>query len=152
MHEPTVLVSACLIGCRCRYDGKTNCISAIAEEAKKRGWIPICPEILGGLPTPRTPSERKGEKVVAKDGKDVTEAFARGAEEAATIAKLYEAKYALLKERSPSCGSGLIYDGTFTGTRVPGFGVTAEKFKAMHIAVFGESQIAELLKLLEEEK
>lgn len=152
MDEPRVLVSACLIGCRCRYDGRANCIPKIAEQAKKRGWIPICPEILGGLPTPRTPAERKGNRVVAKDGRDVTEFFRRGAEEAAQMAALYGAKYALLKERSPSCGSGLIYDGTFTGTRVPGFGATAEKLRDMRICVFGESELTALLERLEEEK
>ena len=152
MPKPCVLVSACFIGCHCRYDGRSNQIPEIAELARKYGWIPICPEILGGLTTPRTPSERCGERVIAKDGKDVTDAFERGAEEACFLAKLYNAKYALLKERSPSCGTGIIYDGTFTGTRVPGFGVTAQKLNALGIRTFGESRLKELLNLLEEEK
>lgn len=150
MNEPRVLVSACLLGCKCRYDGRGNLDSAVASEAAKRGWIPICPEILGGLTTPRVPAERLGDKIVGKDGSDVTNAFHRGAAETARIAKLYGAKYAVLKERSPSCGSGMIYDGTFSGVRVPGDGMTAQKFKQMGIQVFGETQLDSLLAILEE--
>ena len=151
MNEPRVLVSACLLGCKCRYDGRGNLDSAVASEAAKRGWIPICPEILGGLTTPRVPAERLGDKIVGKDGSDVTNAFHRGAAETARIAKLYGAKYAVLKERSPSCGPGIIYDGTFTGARVPGDGATVEALKALNIRIFGESRLNELLALLEEE-
>lgn len=151
MNEPRVLVSACLLGCHCRYDGRDNLDSRIASEAAKRGWIPVCAEILGGLTTPRVPAERLGEKIVGKDGSDVTDAFFRGANEVAHLAALYGAKYALLKERSPSCGSGIIYDGTFTGARAAGDGATAQKLKRMNIQVFGETQLDELLERLKEE-
>ena len=148
---PRVLVSACLLGVTCRYDGKCAEVEAVRREACVRGWIPVCPEQLGGLCTPRTPAERQGDRVCTRNGGDVTEAYRRGAEEALRLAKLYKAKYAVLKERSPSCGSGIIYDGTFTGTRVPGDGATAEALKALNIRIFGESRLNELLALLEEE-
>ena len=89
--------------------------------------------------------ERQGERVIARDGTDVTAAYRRGAEEALRLAKLYGARYALLKERSPSCGSGTIYDGTFTGRRVPGDGVTAGLLKANGIEVFGETELSEMI-------
>ena len=151
MNETRVLVSACLLGCRCRYDGNANLDPRIAAEAAARGWIPVCPEILSGLTTPRAPAEWKDGEIVTNAGRTVTDAFLRGATEAARLAKLYGAKYALLKERSPSCGSGIIYDGTFTGARVPGDGATAEALKALNIRIFGESRLNELLALLEEE-
>lgn len=152
MNEPRVLVSACLLGCRCRYDGNGNPDSRIAAEAAARGWIPVCPEILGGLTTPRAPAERRGGEIVDRDGRIVTDAFLRGAKEAARLAELYGVKYALLKERSPSCGSGTIYDGTFSGVRVPGDGMTAQMLKDMGIRVFGESQLDLLLAVLEEKE
>ena len=108
--------------------------------------IPICPEIMGGLPTPRTPSERVGERVLMKDGKDVTDNFMRGAEEAYIVADSLGAKIALLKERSPSCGKGKIYDGSFSGRLIDGDGVAAEYLNARGITVFGESEIDALLK------
>ena len=150
MNEPRVLVSACLLGCRCRYDGNANLDSRIASEAAARGWIPVCPEILGGLTTPRAPAERKDGEIVTNAGQTVTDAFLRGATEAARLARLYGAEYALLKERSPSCGSGIIYDGAFSGVRVPGDGMTAQKLKQMGIQVFGETQLDSLLAILEE--
>ena len=150
MNEPRVLVSACLLGCRCRSDGNANLDSRIASEAAARGWIPVCPEILGGLTTPRAPAERKDGEIVTNAGQTVTDAFLRGATEAARLAKLYGAEYALLKERSPSCGSGIIYDGAFSGVRVPGDGMTAQKLKQMGIQVFGETQLDSLLAILEE--
>ena len=107
--------------------------------------IPVCPEQLGGLPTPRVPAERRGERVVAQDGRDVTGAFARGAAEAAGLAECFHVRYALLKERSPSCGSGAVYDGTFSGTLTAGDGVTAAALKAAGIPVYGESLTNKLL-------
>lgn len=139
------VISQCLLGVRCRYDGKCAVNEAAREAACVQGWIPVCPEVLGGMTTPRAPSERRGDYVVNRQGEDVTEAFQRGAEEALRIARLYGAKYALLKERSPSCGSGEIYDGTFSGAKCPGDGVTAALFKANGIRVFGESQLQELI-------
>ena len=145
-----VVVSQCLLGVRCRYDGRCAENAEVRREACSRGWIPVCPEILGGLTTPRAASERCGDGVINNEGADVTEAFQRGAEEALRIVRLYDAKYALLKERSPSCGMGKIHDGSFQGRIVDGSGVTAELLTAHGIAVYGESCIDELLKALED--
>ena len=140
-----VVVSQCLLGVKCRYDGRCAEHADVRREACERGWIPVCPEILGGLTTPRAPSERREDRVVSCDGADVTEAFQRGAEEALRIARLYGAKYALLKERSPSCGCGEIYDGTFSGRKTTDDGVTAALFLQNGIEVYGESRLEELL-------
>ena len=112
--------------------------------------VPVCPEILGGLPTPRTPSERQGERVVSKTGADVTAAYQKGAEEALRLARLFGCRKALLKERSPSCGRGQIYDGSFSGRLIPGDGVTARLLEQEGIAVFGESQLQQLLVTLKD--
>lgn len=123
-----IIVSACLAGYRCRYDGKTNPDESVVALVKRGEAIPACPEMLGGLPCPRVPSERTadGMRVLMRDGSDVTEAFQRGAEETLRMARLYECDRAILKARSPSCGCGTIYDGTFSGTLRQGSGVTAE--------------------------
>ena len=107
----------------------------------------MCGEIFGGLPTPRLPSARREGGVFASDGGDVTDAFCRGAEEVVRLARLTGAQAAILKERSPSCGSGEIYDGTFTGTLTPGDGVTAALLSAHGVRVYGEDDVAELLSL-----
>ena len=112
--------------------------------------VPVCPEQLGGLPTPREPSERQGDLVVMKSGADVTAQYQRGAEQALHLARVFGCKKAVLKERSPSCGSGEIYDGTFSGKLTPGDGVTAALFKKNGIEVFGESDIETLLEQAEE--
>lgn len=112
--------------------------------------VPVCPEILGGLPTPRTPSEWQGERVVSKTGADVTAAYQKGAEEALRLARLFGCRKALLKERSPSCGRGQIYDGSFSGRLIPGDGVTARLLEQEGIAVFGESQLQQLLETLKD--
>lgn len=101
---------------------------------------------MGGLPTPRESSERLGERVVSKSGGDVTEQFLRGARLAVETALTHNCTTALLKERSPSCGCGTIYDGTFTGTVISGDGVTTEFLKQHHIRILGESRIQELLR------
>ena len=123
-----IIVSACLAGYRCRYDGKTVPDDAIVDLVRTGNAIPVCPEILGGLPCPRVPSERTadGERVVTKEGADVTEAFRRGADETLRLAQRYGCTRAILKARSPSCGKGTVYDGTFSGTLREGDGVTAE--------------------------
>lgn len=135
-----ILVSACLLGVRCRYDGKSKPHPAVERLMEQHTLIPVCGEILGGLPTPRVSAERQGERVVTVDGRDVTAAYRRGAEEVLRLAKLYGCKAAILKERSPSCGSGRIYDGTFTGTLTDGWGVTAELLRDHGICVIGESE------------
>lgn len=124
-----ILVSSCLLGLNCKYDGGNNYSNEIDEFLKDYDVIPICPEIMGGLPTPRVGSERLGNKVITKDGRDVTEQYKKGAEETLFLAKKYDVKKALLKLRSPSCGSEKIYDGTFTHTVIDGDGVTAELLK-----------------------
>lgn len=143
-----VLISACLLGCACRYDGKSK-PHPLAQELARRGLaVPVCPEQLGGLPTPRTPSERQGQRVVMQNGRDVTAEYRRGAEEALAVARLYGCQMAVLKERSPSCGHGEVYDGTFTGTLTTGDGVTAELLRENGIAVYGESDLTDLLNKL----
>ena len=124
-----ILVSSCLLGLNCKYDGGNNYSNEIDDFLKNYDVTPICPEIMGGLPTPRVASERLGDKVITKNGKDVTEQYKKGAEEALFLAKKYNVKKALLKLRSPSCGSEKIYDGTFTHTVIDGDGVTAELLK-----------------------
>lgn len=140
-----ILVSACLLGMSCRYDGKNNQLPQLERLMKEHTCIPVCAEMFGGLPTPRVPAERQGSKVITKDGQDVTDNFIRGAAEILRLADLYKVKAALLKERSPSCGSGQIYDGTFTGTLVEGDGLTAQLLKNRGITVYGESEIGELI-------
>ena len=143
--RPRMLVSACLLGVMCRYDGGSQAIDGLDALIDRYEVIPICPEQLGGLPTPRTPSERRDGGVYARDGANVTDAFARGANEAVRIARLYGARLALLKARSPSCGFGMIYDGSFTGRTVPGMGVAAEALSKAGVTVFTEEQLSQLI-------
>lgn len=140
-----LLISACLLGCACRYDGKSKPHPLAVELARRGLAVPVCPEQLGGLPTPRKPSERQSGRVVMADGRDVTAEYRRGAEETLHLARLYGCTAAVLKERSPSCGKGQIYDGTFTGTLTAGDGVTAELLTAGGIEVYGESELEKLL-------
>ena len=142
-----LLISACLLGFECKYSGGSNALDGEKLEALKESFrlIPVCPESAGGLPTPRPPSERRDGKVINELGQDVTEEYRKGAETALYLARRYGCTRALLKERSPSCGSGAIYDGSFTGSLVPGDGVAAESLKAAGIGVYGESRIKELL-------
>ena len=146
MKEP-LLISACLLGVACRWDGASRPLDAAALEKLKERYalVPVCPEILGGLPTPRLPAERGGDGVHNRAGENVTAQFFRGAAEALRIASLLGCKRALLKERSPSCGSGEIYDGFFVGVLRPGDGVTAETLKANGVTVYGESALETLL-------
>ena len=144
----SILISACLLGVPCRYDGKSR--PKIDEEALTLlksiyNLIPVCPEIYGGLPTPRTASERVGDRVIMKDGTDVTENYRLGAEITLDFARLFDCSLALLKEKSPSCSPNLIYDGTFSGTLTEGRGVTAELLGACGVEVIGESKLSELI-------
>ena len=124
-----ILVSACLVGLNCKYNGKNNLNEECLELLKKGEALLVCPEQLGGLQTPRNPSEIRiidGEtKVFMNDGTDVTENYKRGAEEVLNLAKKLNIKKAILKRKSPSCGCGEIYDGTFTNTLTNGNGITA---------------------------
>ena len=147
-----ILVSACLLGVSCRYDGKSKPHPAVLALQGQHQLIPVCGEIFGGLPTPRTPAERVGDRVLTEDGRDVTQEYHRGAEEVLALARRLDCKAALLKERSPSCGTGEIYDGSFTRTLTAGDGVTAELLRANGIAVFGESRLADLAEYLNREE
>ena len=135
-----ILVSACLLGVACKYSGGDNASPAVLALAGRHTLIPVCPEQLGGLPTPRLPSERREGGVFDRGGKDVTAQYRQGAEEVLRLARLYGCTHAVLKERSPSCGSGQIYDGSFSHVLVPGSGVAAELLAQNGITVLGESQ------------
>ena len=141
-----ILISACLVGDKCKYDGHTNYTPLIKDLLEKYELVPFCPEVEGGLPTPRKPSERKGDKVVNNAGKDVTRNFQLGAEKALNICKYLNIKIAILKENSPSCGVNQIYDGNFKNKLIKGEGVTTELLRKNGIAVYNENQIEELLK------
>ena len=143
MRKARVLVSACLLGVNCRYNGTGGSIDELEELKECACLIPACPEILGGLPTPRPPAECRGENVVNNEGQDVTAQFRRGAEEALKIGQYFCCKKAVLKSRSPSCGMGMIYDGTFTGTLVPGDGVTAKLLRLSGFSLYSEENILE---------
>ena len=132
------VVSACLAGIPCRYDGRSNLRPEIAALVNAGEAVPVCPEVLGGLPTPRTPSEQKDGRVVSARGEDVTQAFASGAESALYIAEEYGCSAAVLKARSPSCGCGRIYDGTFTHTLVDGDGLLAALLRKKGFQLFTE--------------
>ena len=140
MKEP-LLISACLLGTPCRYDGKSKPLPAGQLEILRERYelYPVCPESDGGLPTPRIPSERRGGRVLNRAGEDVSVPYARGAALALKQCREHDCRKALLKERSPSCGCGEIYDGSFSGTLIPGDGVTAELLKAEGIEILGES-------------
>lgn len=137
------MISACLLGVNCKYDGGNNRLpdETIGKLVSQYELIPVCPECYGGLTTPRTPSERLGDRVVSKTGVDVTAQFNKGAEAALYLARLFNVKTAILKANSPSCGSGTIYDGTFTGTLSGGDGVTAELLKAHGIKIMNENAL-----------
>lgn len=141
-----LLISACLLGVECKYSGGSNALPEETIEKLRTRYrlIPVCPETAGGLPTPRDPSERLGERVVSCRGADVTAQFKKGAEAALTLARRYGCTTALMKEHSPSCGSGLIYDGSFLGKLVNGDGCAAELLKAAGVSVVGEN-MTELL-------
>lgn len=140
-----ILISACLLGEPCRYDAKKVPCDAAINLKEKHELFLVCPECAGGLKTPRIPCERVGDKVLTKDKKDVTKEYKKGAECALKIAKENGITIAVLKERSPSCGCGKIYDGTFSKTLKSGDGVTAELLKANEITVLGESEIDKYL-------
>ena len=145
MEKEPILISGCLLGLCCRYDGKSKPNENIKALSEKYYLIPICPEQLGGLPKPRAPSEIIGERVVSCTGIDVTAEYRRGAAEALRLSQLFGCKKAILKERSPSCGFGRVYDGSFSGRFVDGDGVAAALLAANGIEIFGESRTVELL-------
>jgi len=135
------IVSACLAGVKCRYDGTSKPNKKVIELVKKGKAIPLCPEQLGGLSTPRIPSEIRGNKVINKKGKDVTAFFIKGAKEALKIAKLAKCREAILKSKSPSCGVREIYDGSFTGKTKKGDGIFTRLLKKNNINCKTEDKI-----------
>ena len=139
-----IAVSACLLGVCCRYKGDGKASERILELAKRHTLVGICPEQLGGLATPRAPAEQFDGRVITNEGNDVTSAFEAGAKAALRLIKLANAEFAILKARSPSCGSGRVYDGTFSGVLTDGDGVTARLFKENGIKVFSEEELDSL--------
>ena len=138
-----ILISACLLGQYCRYDGQTKVypqVQALLGRADIH-LIPVCPEQCGGLATPRPAAERQGKRVVTTNGSDVTAQYQRGAEAALYWARLFHCTKAILKEKSPSCGHGQIYDGTFSRTLTAGDGVTVELLRAEGLEIIGESDL-----------
>ena len=130
-----VLVSACLLGYNCKYNGKNNLNSKIVELLKTHEVIPVCPEMFGGLSCPRIPCEKVGDRILYKEGNDCTKQFIKGAEEALNIAKEKQVDFAILQKRSPSCGNSVIYDGTFKGNLMAGNGVFAQKLQSLNIPI-----------------
>ena len=145
VSKPNLLISECLCGVCCRYDGDHNKIDCLEELKRLYNLIPVCPEVLGGLLTPRPPAERIGDRVQTRNGIDVTEQFKRGAELALAIAIDKNCLCALLKAKSPSCGYGEIYDGTFTRTLVNGVGVTSELLLQHNIQIYTEKNVQDLI-------
>lgn len=145
----TILVSACLMELCTRYDGGTSACPEVMALAKRHTLIPVCPEQLGGLPTPRPPAERRADgRVFTRGGMDVTEQFSLGARLAADIFRLSRADIAVLKARSPSCGRDRIYDGTFSGRLVPLSGLLAERLLSQGVSVLTEENTDALKALL----
>ncbi len=135
-----ILVSACLLGCNCRYNGEA--LESLDLEAFE--VVPVCPEVLGGLPTPRPASEIVGDRVLSIEGRDVTQAFKDGAKKALDIMDKEAIKVALLKESSPSCGANFIYDGSFSGKKIGGAGIFARLLTERGLEVFSENQLDQL--------
>lgn len=141
-----ILVSSCLLGAPVRHDARDKkCDHAILQRWIEEGRVvSVCPEMLGGLGTPRPPSEIVNDgsrRVVTRDGADVTSAFGNGARAAADQGRAEGVRIAILKAASPSCGSAFIYDGTFSGTRVPGEGITTALLRSQGITVFSEEEL-----------
>lgn len=143
-----VLISACLIGENTKYNGGNNFIKNVEKLYPLCDLIIICPEVMSGLKTPRSPSEIKNGKVINKANKDVTSFFKSGASLITYIAEQNNVKYALLKENSPSCGVHHIYDGTFSNNLIKGNGITTQELIKKGIQVFSEKEIDKLIEIL----
>lgn len=144
-----IIVSGCLLGCDCRYKGDNCKCEELLALADKHILIPVCPEQLGGLSTPRDPAEIVGDKVISNHGKDVTYEYTKGAETALYIAKVNKADAVVFKANSPSCGKGIIYDGTFTGNKKEGNGITVQMFLDEGYKIFTENEIQDLINLID---
>jgi uncharacterized protein YbbK (DUF523 family) len=136
-----VLVSACLLGVACRHDGQSKFCPAVTAQLSGHELVPVCPEQLGGLPTPRPACEWQQGRIKTRGGEDCTDAFLRGAQEALRLYHLLGCEAAILKARSPSCGKGIIYDGTFTGTLVSGNGLLAQMMLDEGTPVYTEDEV-----------
>ena len=143
-----VLISACLLGDNTKYDGKNNYTKEVEKLFPLCDLIIVCPEVMGGLKTPRLPSEIKGNQVINSKGKDVTNFFNNGANFVSYIAKENNVKYAVFKEKSPSCGSKKIYDGNFNNKTINGEGITTRMLKKQGVIVFNENEIDTLVEIL----
>jgi len=139
-----IIVSACLLGVPCRYDGKAKPVGEVIALKDKYELIPVCAEVLGGLPTPRIGAEIVGDKVLRSDGVDVTREYKTGADEVLKIALENQCTKAILKSKSPSCGKGEIYDGTYTRTLVKGNGILTSLLLKNNIEVYSETEIDKL--------
>lgn len=148
MNKTKILISSCLLGSNCKYNGSNNYNESIKLAFKDYQLIPICPEVFGGLSTPRNPSEIKNDKVISSTGDDVTEYFLKGARLSLYLAKENHIMYAILKQKSPSCGRGKIYDGTFSNNVIKGNGITTKLLEDNGIMVFTEEDYDVLLDIL----
>lgn len=143
-----ILVSACLLGTACRYDGSAGYCEVLERLKETHHLIPFCPEVYGGLPTPRPPAEIVGNRVVTREGADVTAQYRKGAEEALKLAQYFGCEAAVLKSRSPACGYGQIHDGGFAGGMVEGNGVMAALLEEHGIRVIADTQTEEIEALI----
>jgi len=146
-----ILISACLLGENVKYDGGHNSIvdnPFINKLLKLDMLIPFCPEVEGGLETPRVPVEIIDNKAINQIGEDKTSYFNQGAQKTLELCKKHNIKYAILKFRSPSCGSGQIYDGTFSHTLVSGDGISTKLLKENNIKVFTEKELEKIEKII----
>ena len=141
LEKENIVVSACLLGINCKYNGENNYCPKVVDLKEKYNLITICPEVDGGLPTPRIPAEIVCDKVINKEGKDVTKEYNLGAQKALDTALKNNVKKAILKAKSPSCGCGYIYDGSFTHTLIKGDGVTTRLFKQYNLEVLTEEDL-----------
>ncbi len=135
------LVSACLAGVECRYNGSAYAVPQIVEMVKGGKAIPICPELLAGLPIPRPPAEQQNGRIISSNGDDQTTDYLLGSKTALEIALLIHCKQAILKANSPTCGCGVIYDGTFSGHLIKGDGIFSKMLKEHNIEVFTEENM-----------
>ncbi|MDA8130096.1 MAG: DUF523 domain-containing protein [Elusimicrobia bacterium] len=144
MERESLLVSACLLGVKCRYDGGDQYCASAVKLLERYDLVPVCPELLGGMGVPRTPAELRGGRVISADGEDRTDKFRLGAELALKLARRTGARRALLKSGSPSCGPDFVHDGTFGGGTVPGRGVAAALLAEGGLRIFSEKDLSGL--------
>ncbi len=140
-----IIVSACLLGLPCTYRGDSNRCEAVCRLAEAHTLIAVCPEQMGGLPTPRPPAEIVQDRVITREGREVTAEYLRGAQAALQLMRLNGASCAVLKARSPSCGKGIIYDGTFTGQKCAGNGIAAGLLMDNGCPVYTEEEVDDIV-------